>query len=225
MKKAHLASLCLAFLPTFAWAGRPFFTDDAGLTESRTCQLEAWTQRARNTHEWWALPACNPFGNFEVTAGLTELSPDGADRVRSYVLQGKTLMRPLEADNWGVGLAFGTVHPDHGRADSYYAYVPLSVSMGGDSFIVHVNLGWRSDRAQDTNRTTWGVGTEYALASRVTIFAEIFGDDVTKPTAHTGFSFGLIPDRINLDMTYGRNTESENDRNFYSVGFSLYLPP
>jgi hypothetical protein len=82
-----------------------------------------------------------------------------------------------------------------------------------------------SDRAQDANRTTWGVGTEYALASRVTIFAEIFGYDVTKPTARTGFSFGLIPDHINLDMTYGRNTESENDRNFYSVGFSLYLPP
>ena len=224
--KARTALLYLPILfPTAAWAGRPFFTDDASLTESHTCQLETWAQFSKSSREWRALPACNPFGNFELTAGLAELRADGASRTQSYVLQGKTLMRPLETDSWGVGLAFGIVRADHDRGDNDYAYVPLSVSLGGDTLIVHVNLGWRRDRTDDANRTIWGVGAEYALAGRIAAFGEIFGDDVTNPTVHVGFSFGLIPDRLNLDVTYGRNAESESDSNFYSVGINIYLPP
>lgn len=158
--KTRLAFLCLSsLLPTVAWTGRPLFTDDAGLTEGRACQLEAWWQGSENTHEWWALPACNPFGNFELTAGLTALKPDGADRVQSYLVQGKTLVRPLEIGSYGFGVAFGITRPDQGRGGSDYAYVPLSILLSTGATVVHANLGWLRDRALDANRTTWGSGS------------------------------------------------------------------
>lgn len=153
--KPRLAFLCLSsLLPTVAWAGRPLFTDDAGLTESRTCQMEAWFQRSKDTSEWWALPACNPFGNFELTAGLTELETDGADRVKSYLVQGKTLIRPLETGSYGFGFAFGITRPDHGRGGADYAYVPLSLMSSTGRAVVHFNLGWLRDHTLRASRTT-----------------------------------------------------------------------
>ena len=57
-----LGGLCL--LPPQAWAGRPFFTDDATLARVHSCQMETWWQASDTRREWWALPACNPSGNF-----------------------------------------------------------------------------------------------------------------------------------------------------------------
>lgn len=223
--KAPLAFLCLSsLLPTVAWAGRPLFTDDAGLTEARSCQMEAWWQGSENTHEWWALPACNPFGNFEVTAGFTALKADGSDRVRSYLVQGKTLVRPLASGSYGFGVAFGITRPHQGQGGTDYAYVPLSLMSGTGATAAHFNLGWLRDRAADSSRTSWGLGVEHAWTGRLSTFGEVFGDSASDPTLHAGFSFGLIPERIQLDTTYGHNAGVSGNGNFYSVGVNIYLP-
>lgn len=223
--KAAFAFLCgCLFLPASAWAGRPFFIDDAGLTESRSCQLEAWWQSSHEAHEWWALPACNPFGNFELTAGITTLQTDGADRVQSYLVQGKTLVRALENGSYGFGVAFGVTRPDRSPGGTDYAYMPFSLMSDAGATVGHFNLGWLRDRADDSNRTTWGLGVEHAWTRRIATFGEVFGDDTTDPTLHVGFSFGLVPERIQLDTTYGHSAGTANNGNFYSVGVSVYLP-
>jgi len=62
--------LCLVLCwPAVAWAARPFMTDDARLTTGGSCQLETWSRRYSDRSEFWALPACNPTGNLEITAG------------------------------------------------------------------------------------------------------------------------------------------------------------
>ena len=208
-----------------AVAGRPMLIDDAGLTDAHSCQLETWLQSSSKNRERWFLPACNPYGNFEVAAGVAEFQTDGAAVVRSLALQGKTLLRPFDTGDWGVGLAFGTVRPEHGRGGSDYAYVPLSVSRWHDSLVAHFNLGWSRDRALDADRTTWGAGAEYAVANRVTVFAEILGDNATRPTMHGGFSFALVPGRVKLDLSFGRNMALGNGANFCAAGIDIYLPP
>lgn len=87
--------LCLMSSP--AWAGRPFLTDDAGLTTPETCQIETWAQfNANHDCYLWALPACNPTGNLEITVGINQLQTHTDGNVDSYLLQGKTLLRERE---------------------------------------------------------------------------------------------------------------------------------
>jgi integrase len=141
----------LLLLPFPVFAGRPLVADNAGLTEADACQVESWTQRADALHEWWVLPACNFFGNFEITAGATRFRMDGADWQSSYLLQGKTLFKNFASGSYGIALAFGNLLPNDlaaagESAHRLYAYVPLSVSLGDDVLIVHLNLGWDWDR-------------------------------------------------------------------------------
>ena len=101
-----MAALC-ASLSAGAYAARPFITDDARLTTGGSCQLESWMRVYRDSRELWALPACNPGGNFEITLGGGRAKANGEAATDDYVLQGKTLFRTLEPNGWGWGLAVG----------------------------------------------------------------------------------------------------------------------
>jgi len=214
--------LCaFVFTPLSGSAGRPFFTDDARLTEAQACQLELWWHAAPDVHEGWVLPACNPLGNFELTFGVTTFENDGTDRTDSVVLQGKTLLRPLETGNYGIGFAAGVSRANEGGAGTDYAYLPVSVLSGTGATTVHVNLGCLHDRERESTRTTWGVGIGHDLTERLFAFAEVF--DSTDPTVHGGFSFRVIPDRLHLDVTYGRTVADSDRFAFYTVGVSIYF--
>ncbi|WP_232496469.1 MULTISPECIES: hypothetical protein [Methylotenera] len=219
--------VCLLCLVSHAaWAGRPFFTDDAALTTPQTCQIETWMQfNANHDRDLWALPACNPTGNFEVTLGINQLQTHANNNVDSYMLQGKTLFRELQTNSWGAGVAFGIIRPRHGDAGADFIYVPYSMSFADDTLIVHANLGWIKNRASSFNRTTWGLGAEYSLVNRVSVFAEAFGDDVVRPIIHTGLNIALIPNKLNLNITGGRDLAVDQDHNFYSIGLNVYGLP
>lgn len=214
-----------------AWAGRPFLTDDAALTAPQTCQVETWMQlNAHHHQDFWVLPACNPTGNLEFTAGFNQLQTQNG-HVGNYVLQGKTLFREMQTNSWGMGVAFGTTRPRHGAASANFIYLPYSLSFADDALIVHANLGWVENRAPKNNhissfnRTTGGLGAEYRLASRVTVFSEVFGDDVVRPIVHTGLNIQLISNKLNLNMTGGRDLAMDAKHNFYSVGLNFYGLP
>jgi len=222
--------LCLMSSP--AWAGRPFFTDDAGLTTPETCQIETWAQfNANHDRDLWALPACNPIGNLEITVGINQLQTHTDGNVDSYLLQGKTLFREMETNSWGMGVAFGVIRPRHGDAGADFIYLPFSLSFADDQLFVHANLGWIKNRASGANqtsgfnRTTWGLGTGYSLAKHVSVFAETFGDDVVRPIIHTGLNIAIVPNKLNLNITAGRDLAVDPDQNFYSIGLNIYALP
>ena len=215
----------LLFLPAAAWAGRPFFTDDASLTEAQSCQVEVWWQASDAVEEWWALPACNPFGRFEITAGLVQSSVGDADELQSYLVQGKTLLRELRDGSYGFGIAFGMIRPERGSGGSAFVYVPFSLASKSGATVAHFNVGWTRDRALDADRAAWAVAVGHAWFERITIFGETFGDHDSDPTAHGGFSIALISQRLHLDLTYGDTLGNQKDAGFYTVGASIYLPP
>ncbi len=64
-----LVILLTLFSMGSAFAARPMITDDARIIDPQSCQLESWGKVSKNTEEYWALPACNPFGFFELTLG------------------------------------------------------------------------------------------------------------------------------------------------------------
>ena len=172
--------LCLTLLVcTSSFAARPFMTDDARLATAGSCQLESWTRIYKDSNEKWALPACNPTGNFEITAGGGHIKNTGEVATNDYVLQGKSSYRELKTNDYGWGLAVGQInHPSTtagpNSLGNTYAYIPLSVSTLNDKVIYHTNLGWLRDKAKNENRMTYGFGAEIQTSSRFIFIAETF---------------------------------------------------
>jgi len=207
-------------------AARPFVTDDARLTTEGSCQLESWTRVYPDRHELWMLPACNPTGNLEVTAGEGRAWQTGSTASSDYILQAKTLFRPLQSDDWGIGLAVGTVrhpsvNPGPNALGSRYAYVPLSMSFNEDKVVLHTNLGWLKDKESGRNSTTWGVGWEFQLSQRFSAIAETYGDDRLAAFQQIGGRFGVVPGKVQIDATWGRQSGAPASGRWFSLGLRL----
>jgi len=219
--------LAAAVCASDARAARPFVTDDARLTTAGSCQVESWSRIYPSSREVWALPACNPGGNFEVTAGGGLARPDATSSSSDYILQGKTLFRSLAPGGWGMGLAFGRVlHPEVNPGPNLlgntYAYVPVSISLLDDRLITHVNFGWLKDRATREDRATWGVGAELRLDERWLGIAEVFGDSRNKPYTQFGTRFSLLSD-FQIDATLGAQFGASGVNRWLSLGLR-YIP-
>ncbi len=139
--------LCLLCSPLATHAARPMVTDDARLTKAGSCQLETWVKAHSGGNEFWALPACNPFGNFEVTIGTAVSKLNGEPTTNDYIFQAKTLLKELSPNGWGLGMALGTaqheskLHPGPNGLGSTYVYFPISHSFFEDQLITHINFG------------------------------------------------------------------------------------
>ncbi|MCD6734936.1 MAG: hypothetical protein LT103_15245 [Burkholderiaceae bacterium] len=200
-------------------------TDDARIVDARACQLESWVRKNRNSTETWALPACNFTGNLELTVGGAITSETGRTQATDAVVQGKTLFKVMETNGWGIGLAAGTVRHPRADARDWYAYVPTSFSLHDDAVVVHGNLGWLREGEARRERLTWGLGSEVRLAERTWLIAETFGQDRGKPFHQLGLRHWLVPDRIQLDVTYGNRNGGGSEERWFSIGLRLLSVP
>jgi hypothetical protein len=203
-----------------AHAARPFVTDDARIVDRGGCQIETFykEQRAYSGSEFWFLPACNPYG-LELTAGGNRIEDE-----HSVVLQGKTILKPLETNGSGFALTLGTfyVNPQDGRnVWSPYVNGIGSFSFLDDRAVVHANVGAIRDRIAGFDRGTWGLGLEALLvAPRVYGILETFGQYADKPTHHAGLRLWIVPNKFQMDSTIG-NQNGDPPQRFYSVGLRL----
>ena len=134
MKRRPLAALIAALLlnPAVAYPARPMITDDARTVDAYACQVESWVRTNQGSREYWALPACNFTGNLELTLGGSRTSDATGSETSDIILQGKTLLKPLETNGYGVALAVGyAAHPaaqDHRLlGDPYFYEIPGSL--------------------------------------------------------------------------------------------------
>jgi hypothetical protein len=224
---ARPLALAAAFAAPPAHAARPMITDDARIVEARSCQVESWYRGSRGRAEYWALPACNFTGNLELTAGGARTRADGPLRTTDLVVQGKTLLKTLEPNGWGIALAAGfDQHPqgDAGDRDDY-AYVPASFSFRDDAVVAHANLGWLREGDTRRDHLTWGLGTEVRLSAGTWLIAETFGQDRETPFHQLGLRHWLVTDRIQIDATYGDRNGGDTGAHWFSVGLRLLSAP
>lgn len=226
----RLAAVVLLFggLDGQARAARPFVTDDARLTVAGSCQLETWTRLYAASLEYWTLPACNPGGNFELTAGAGLAAGFGEEHTFDYMLQGKTLLRTLRDNDWGLGLAFGSVihpqvNPGPNLLGNFYAYLPVSRSFRDGDVVTHGNLGWLRDYASDRDKLTWGFGAEVRLSDSFVTIAEVFGDSQRLPYAQMGLRYGALPNLLQIDSTIGLSFSGIWAEHWLSIGLR-YTP-
>lgn len=225
-----LPTLALLALPLSAMAARPMQTDDARIVDTKACQLETWVRHNRNGHEFWALPACNPTGNLEITLGGARLTRDGTT-THDGLIQGKTLFKPMETDGWGWGLAVGNQRKGSDRqgsplAGDVYAYLPASFSFQEDRLLIHANLGWQREKASGQQHGTWGLGTEVQMTPDSWLIAETFAQNEGKPYIQLGLRHWIVPNQIQLDATWGdRINSGGNNERWVSLGLRLLSLP
>lgn len=215
--------------PVTAHPARPMITDDARTVDSYACQVESWVRTNRGSREYWALPACNFTGNLELTLGGSRTSDATGSETSDIVLQGKTLLKPLETNGYGIAFAAGyAAHPaaqsGHALGDPYF-YVPVSFSFADDRVVLHTNAGARHVRDEDKGRATWGLGSETMLTPRVYLIAETFGETRANASYQLGIRYWIVPNHVQVDTTYGNQYGNKTDARWFSVGLRLLSVP
>ena len=219
----------LVLIAANAYAARPLITDDARVVDAKSCQVESWVRRDHSHTEVWALPGCNFAGDVEFTLG-GQAREDG-DSLTQLVMQAKVLLKPLESNGWGAAMTLG--HVRHGgirgrkATRDFYLNVPISRSFLDDTLVAHGNLGWLHEGETSRDRTTWGLGTETRLNSRIYLVAEAFGQLSRESQYQVGLRFWVIPDRVQVDTTYGNSfgrAGSGNQARWFSIGLRLLSP-
>ena len=218
-------------------AARPYFTDDARITPGGGCQVESWVQHHRPAGggtELWALPACNPGGNLEITAGVNRLPSEGGEPwTGNALVQAKTLLRSLDT-GIGTGFAVGATARMRGPSDasspssmtSAYAYNVTSISFADEAFVLLTLAGIKRDRETQRTIALWGVGSETRLFRRgdqeLLLAAEVYGSDRGSPSWQGGFRFWVVKEKIQVDAVRGRQIGSQAlDRSWWSIGVRL----
>jgi hypothetical protein len=241
-------ALAVALLPQLAHAARPFVTDDARIVDPDGYQIESYVRAQRGTRltEFWFLPAAN-FGGladrFEFTLGgnYTWVSDGGNSNL--LLAQVKTLLRPLEANGFGLALTLGLGRVKPGSAQivvetpfdvadapapegdtstkvryNPYLNAIASVSLADDAVVLHLNAGVTRDNVDRTNVGNWGIGAEIALDAQWFGIAESYGLSGEKPAYQVGARYWAIPRRLQIDGTYGFQNASPSNLRWISVG-------
>jgi hypothetical protein len=224
-----LGVVALACVALPSHGARPMVTDDARIVDAKACQVEAWVRRNRDSTESWALPACNPLGGFELTFGGARTREGGTGAFTDELLQVKTILRPLDERGLGVGIAAGTLRRPHresarGWPGDTYAYVPVSIAMSGEDWVLHVNAGAARHRDQRRTIATWGLGNEVRLRDGLYFIPEIFATDGGRPFYQAGLRQWVVKDRMQVDATYGNRAVSESHERWFSIGVRFLSP-
>lgn len=224
--------LCLVLLAHLvalpgAEAARPFVTDDARITSPESCQLESWTRSYRSSTEFWALPACNPFGNLEFTVGVGHADYQ-TYATSDYVFQVKTLFKELAPGSLGWGLSAGSVMhpgiaPGPNLLGNQYVYIPISYASADARQAIHINIGALRDKARAKGLATLGLGLEHAQTDRMQWIAETFGEQGKSPFFQAGIRYALIKNILQVDATLGGQAGAASTSRWFSLGLR-YTP-
>lgn len=222
----NIFRITLLLFSSSAYAARPMLTDDARVTDAKSCQIETWVRDNKDSVEFWALPACNFSGNLELTIGGARSNDSNGTNTSDTVFQAKTLIRKLTTNDWGYGLVIGNArHPaidtQSNFIGNFYAYVPASISFLDDQLILHTNLGVLHNKQEKHTNLTWGVGSETKLTDKSYLIAEAFGQSTGNAFYQVGIRYWLMPNHIQLDTTYGDRIGMGNDERWLSVGIRL----
>ena len=216
----------VCFSATHSFAARPMVTDDARIIDPKSCQLESWAKVSKNTEEYWALPACNPLGFFELTLGGSKFQGEDALGSSDRLIQAKTVFRQLKPNDWSIGLALGRANhffKSDERKHDVYGYVPITWSFDHDKKFLHLNLGAVRNQHDSVTKKTWGLGTELEITPRTFFVGEKYGLEGAKPSYQAGERHWFLPNKLQADFTTGSKSQYTPESRWFSIGIRLLL--
>ncbi|MFM7290274.1 MAG: hypothetical protein ACKO6B_03465, partial [Planctomycetia bacterium] len=162
--KTLTAALLTCATPLLCQAGRPLQTEDAGILEAKTCEVEGVSARTRvagasSVHDHSLQLGCGVGLNTQVALALSR-SADSADRERGARLGGKTELWSAGGDEgaaltlaWGLSSARGAT----GGWNTAGVDARAVVSVPAGLLTWHLNLGHERDSQARSSSTVWGV--------------------------------------------------------------------
>lgn len=233
MKRAVLIILFLVFGVNLVFAARPMITDDARVVDEHSCQLETWGQYSHQIGEFWAIAGCNFIYDVEISFGgllsnePTQTMSDHKTKWsgRKFVIGAKKVLKDLETDGYSFGLALGNAYNFRQlkNPNDFYLYAPISKAFFDNRLFVHANLGYKLEHNPFSEHIyNIGLGLEQEVSQRVWILAESIYERLDTPKYQFGLRIWLMPDRIQLDGTYGN--AFKGGQSWVSVGLRFLGP-
>lgn len=210
MNKIIALTAIACALPLAAFAGRPLQTEDAGILEPRTCEVEGATQRLsspplpRTTENSLQL-ACGVGFSTQVALAASRTTVAGtADQGLRF--GGKTELWTAGKDAAALTLAWGVsaAKASGGSWKDDVADLAAVFSAPALGLSWHLNLGHERALQGRSSTTVWGVAAEHPGFGPVAPMAELFGDDRGATWWNLGLRWTLREEKAFVDVSYGR---------------------
>ncbi|MDZ7812900.1 MAG: hypothetical protein U5L74_07205 [Ideonella sp.] len=216
-----------------AHAGRPLATEDAGVADPGECEIETWAARqpvrgAGRSDSYGIQPACGlelPGLSLPSQFGVDlarERDPDG--RQIALGVSGKTALRELSDDDWGLALAwsYNRARPtgENWRSGEASVLAVLSVPLTRD-WLVHGNLGWvRDPMAERRDAAFWSAAIERTGLAGFDLVGEVFGISGESAWINAGLRYWVIRKHFSLNASAGAKPAGGREA-LYTVGAKL----
>jgi len=206
-------------------AERPMTVDNASTPEPGTAELEFGWSRDDKVKGFDGAIGFGPVQNvkLELEFGHVQdrsVNPDLHERGVGVSLK----WVPLQAETGlsaGLKLEHGRLRSDFGGEGRETIRASAATGLASWSFAsgqkLHFNLGreWARVEHDTEAENTWGTGFEQPLGGGLTITAEIFGAEHSRPDKQLGLRYE-IDDGVSLSGAVGRG----NDRGFANAGIA-----
>jgi len=229
MRRFIVTTFCsFLFYSSYAYAVRPFVTDDARIVDYGQIETESWIESTRAQGKWNPTPALNAIASTTVNDWLqilmgtgTGIDSAGNSGISNPLLSAKVLLKAAdEQGSPGYAISYTSTF-DSGRGSfqepgKVQSLVGMSTyRLIEDRLNIHINLGLRTDqeRGQAANtRPLWGLGFDVESFSPKTRFViEMFsGDPLTLNAPRYATQMGvryLHNDYMQFDLISGAEPE------------------
>jgi hypothetical protein len=224
------AAVCATLACSSVHAGRPFFSEDAGVPEKSACEWESVAAHASADGTPSAAQLTTQVGcgvgslggiATQLAAGLGQSRSDGFTD-KAYWLSGKSGWSGAGDAPLMLAVAYGAnwLRPAGGTSGLASVFVNFVVTQRlADKLTGHLNLGWVGSRPARLNTSTWNAVVEYAVTDAVDVGAELFGFERSSAFMGTGVRWTVSK---SLSLNAGYAMQSGGDRNrLGSLGIKL----
>ena len=220
------AAVLCACVAGAAQANRPLNTDTADVIQQGRCQFEPYVASTRSS----GTPSLRS-SILQLNCGVPHDTQLGVAYGRSssagltdeaVSVAGKTNLIELKDRQTGVALSYGLSAAR--SAGSGWAHEGSFVNLIAtrslvQGLLVHADLGASRSQSARQDSTTWALAFEWAVAPRLDLSAEAYGDDRTKPWLATGVHW-VIKDNFSVNASFGVQTEKPQVRQL-TAGFNI----
>ncbi|MDP1537533.1 MAG: hypothetical protein Q8L95_10160 [Burkholderiales bacterium] len=222
----------LAFLSAYAaatpaWAGRPLQTEDAGVLETKRCEVEGAAVRQSGSgvvaRENSLQLGCGVGASTQLALAVLRSSADDQGESGLH-LSGKTGLW-VGAGEAAPALTLAYALSANRASSASWRHAASAVNLvysrpAAADLTLHVNLGHARDEVARQPSTTWGLALEHAGFGALAPMVEVFGDDREAPYWNVGLRYTLQPEKGYLDVSYGRQISATRS-SLASLGFKI----
>lgn len=217
IKFSILVLIALFFVFAESLNAQQMQIDDAAVTTHRSFQIETW----RGDFETIFQPAVGVTSNLELSTGLF-FDTKSDFSFAGWSLEAKYVHMDLDDAGSAWGLVAGSFFSDEASIEEIFVYVPYSRFILGGSSVLHFNAGLAFSELNDGTHTDfiYGVRGDFGVHDRLSLLSEVFavGSDFGY---QAGVRFGIIPDLLELDVTYGHDFSRRNTFPGFTVGIAF----